>query len=227
MQTGLGAQENSITSIVRLLNNLSILLDNRGTGNTTLIHEGINNYDRPHIMISHVKSDTLNNKFTKEFTFNDLIHREDKIRGLGELPVVIDSGAVGYLIKVINRYLMNFVSSGKRVYISSPYTNGNRQQNVRLQMQIAEKLIKFGFYPYTPLLSHFLDIFSDSIPERTWLDIDVEYVKICGALLRIKPMENGKEIISHGADEEEATALKNNIPVFYSIESLLNFYDKK
>lgn len=107
-----------------------------------------------------------------------------------------------------------------RVYIASPYTNGWMPTNVRRQLTAADKLIDLGYIPYTPLLTHFQEIYS-SKSEHIWLKIDFSFLKVCDAVLRLRPVdETGREIPSNGADQEEALAKKEGIPVFYSIEDL-------
>lgn len=110
------------------------------------------------------------------------------------------------------------------VYIASPYTNGWMPTNVRRQMDTAHDLLDLGYYPYTPLLDHFMEIHK-SRPESNWLDIDFVWVKKCDALLRLKPTDdNGNEITSSRGDKEVQAALDNNIPVFYSIQELNDYF---
>jgi hypothetical protein len=111
-----------------------------------------------------------------------------------------------------------------RVYIASPYTKGWMPSNVRLQLETTDKLIDLGYIPYTPLLMHFQEIYS-SKDEHVWLKIDFEFLKVCDAVLRIKPIgKDGKEIPSAGADLEEQLANEEGIPVFYNIEELNDWF---
>lgn len=111
-----------------------------------------------------------------------------------------------------------------RVYIASPYTNGRMTTNVKRQIDMSHKLLDLGYYPYTPLLNHFLEIYSLK-SEHKWLDLDFVYLKVCDALLRLKSVDDkGKEIYSAGAEEEEKLAKEIGIPVFYSIESLNDYF---
>lgn len=48
---------------------------------------------------------------------------------------------------------MNFKNI--KVYIASPYTLGDVAVNVKIQMDMADKLMNNGFIPFTPLYSHF------------------------------------------------------------------------
>ena len=114
-----------------------------------------------------------------------------------------------------------------RVYIASPYTNGWMPTNIRLQIETADKLMDLGYIPYTPLLSHFQEIYS-SRSEHDWLKIDFAFLKICDAILRLKPVgKDGKEIPSPGADQEEEIAKEHGIPIFYLIEELNDHFKAK
>lgn len=43
-----------------------------------------------------------------------------------------------------------------KVYIASPYSSGNKETNVQLQIDAAYHLLKMGFNPYMPLYNHFI-----------------------------------------------------------------------
>lgn len=100
-----------------------------------------------------------------------------------------------------------------KIFISSPYTLGNVSENVRRQIQTADELMNLGFTPFTPLLYHFHDMFCPRDYED-WLAIDLEWMLVCDAVLRL-PGE------SAGADREVMVAKEKNIPVFYDIEELI------
>jgi hypothetical protein len=102
----------------------------------------------------------------------------------------------------------------KRIYIASPYTIGDQAENVKAQMDAAHRLMEAGFAPFWPLHSHFLHMVHPK-PYAVWLDWDLTWLKCCDALLRL-PGE------SAGADNEVGYAEDCNIPVFYSIEELIN-----
>jgi len=98
------------------------------------------------------------------------------------------------------------------VYVASPYSNGDKLENVKQSIEVAEELIKLGYVPYLPLLSHFWDelIHHDY---QFWMDYDKKWLSRCAALLRIGG-------ISSGADKEVEYAKMSGIPIFYSIEEL-------
>jgi hypothetical protein len=104
----------------------------------------------------------------------------------------------------------------KTVYIASPYTKGDVAVNVRNSFLVADELVRLGFVPFPPLFSHFWHFLSPK-PYETWITLDREWVLRCDCLLRM-----GGE--SGGADAEVDLAAENKIPVFYSIDDLVNFY---
>ena len=101
------------------------------------------------------------------------------------------------------------------VYIASPYTNGNKTDNVRASLLVADELLEKGFVPFTPLLSHFWNYLTPK-PYEVWLKLDKEWLLRCDCVLRL-PGE------SQGADEEVALAEKFGIPVFHCIEEIEEF----
>jgi hypothetical protein len=111
-----------------------------------------------------------------------------------------------------------------KVYIASPYTKGWMPDNVRRQITIGDELLDLGYKPYIPLLTHFMELYKHR-DEREYLDLDIVFLSVCDAVLRIKPLdENGIEIPSAGADEEEAKAKELGIPVFYSVADLNDYF---
>jgi len=110
------------------------------------------------------------------------------------------------------------------VYIASPYSNGWMPSNIKLQMTTSDKLLDLGYFPYVPLLSHFLEIYSNR-SEHEWLKLDFVFLKKCDAVLRLQNKDkNGIFVTSPGADQEVALAKENGIPVFYSIEELNDYF---
>ena len=111
-----------------------------------------------------------------------------------------------------------------KVYIASPYSHGWMPTNIKRQFDVAKILMDDGYWPYTPLLTHFMELYTHR-EEAEWLGLDFVYLKTCDAVLRLKPAdENGVEIPSNGADQECSLARKHHIPVFYSIEDLNDYF---
>ena len=103
-----------------------------------------------------------------------------------------------------------------RVYIASPYTLGSEGSNVRASLDATDELIKEGFAPYCPLLGHFQQMVHPQDYE-TWMMLDIEWLSACSALLRLPGL-------SYGAEQEVEYARNNEIPVFYTIEQLKEYY---
>lgn len=114
-----------------------------------------------------------------------------------------------------------------KIYIASPYTNGDKISNVNLQLDVANELIERGYAPYTPLLMHFQHM-RNPRQEHDWLKLDFEFLSCCDVLVRIKPLIDDVELTSKGADEEEAEARRLEIPVFvfHTIEDLCLYLDE-
>ena len=113
-----------------------------------------------------------------------------------------------------------------KVYIASPYTFGDTAINVRFQMEVTDKLLDLGFIPFTPLYSHFQHMFKPR-PHTDWIKIDLVWLNQCDCIIRFYTSFNGKVLKSTGADIEEAEAKRIGIPVFHSIDELVEYYKKK
>jgi hypothetical protein len=102
-----------------------------------------------------------------------------------------------------------------KVYIASPYTNGDQALNVRISLEAADKLIEHGFAPYAPLLSHFQHMLFPK-DYNTWLKLDLEWLRACDIVLRLPG-------VSKGADIEVEEAKKLGKYVWYSLDKLLEY----
>ena len=100
------------------------------------------------------------------------------------------------------------------IYIASPYTISNQENNVLRQLQVAELLSEHGFYVHCPLLNHHWNkVYPHA--ENYWLTLDLAILKGCDALLRL-PGE------SKGADIEVMYAIGINIPVYLDLVELID-----
>ena len=101
----------------------------------------------------------------------------------------------------------------KKVYISSPYSQGSTIYNVRLAIEAADTLLLAGFAPFVPHLNFAWDmVYLHSYD--TWLNWCLEWVAACDCLLRVHGM-------SPGADAEVALAKALEIPVYYTMVELI------
>jgi hypothetical protein len=95
-----------------------------------------------------------------------------------------------------------------KIYIAGPYSRGDVAINVRNAISAADYLSRWGWTPFIPHLTHFWHM---AFPHeyQFWLDQDMEWLKCCDALLRLRG-ESG------GADKEVAWARDNGLPVYFS-----------
>lgn len=104
-----------------------------------------------------------------------------------------------------------------KVYIASPYTKGDVEQNVKAQIDCAQRLYEAGVLPFAPLLFHF----HHQIHPRTyeaWMETDLAWLEACDFLIRL-------EGESEGADREVKRAQELGMPIFHTIEGLLRFVE--
>ena len=108
----------------------------------------------------------------------------------------------------------------KVVYISSPFsakTNWEVQDNVNNAMRVALALMEFGFVPLYTHGNYYLDLIAKSegieIPYDKWIDNCIELLSRCDAMLYLG--------YSKGCNIELDYAIKNNIPVYVSIDDLI------
>jgi len=97
-----------------------------------------------------------------------------------------------------------------RVYVAGPYTKGDVAMNVKEAIRLSDELLRRGYAPYCPHLTHFWHMLFEH-DYQTWLDLDNEWLTCCDALLRT-PGD------SDGADKEVALAESLGLPVFFSVE---------
>ena len=100
----------------------------------------------------------------------------------------------------------------KYVYVASPYTLGDVGENVRANIDAAEKLANADYVPFVPLLSHFWHMIHWH-DYQFWIDQTMAWLEKCDAVVRLPG-------ISQGADAEVERAKELGIPVF-SLEGLL------
>lgn len=103
----------------------------------------------------------------------------------------------------------------RRIFISGPYTQGDRSENVRNAIWMADFLLSAGHAPYCPHLTHFQDLLFPR-PWEVWMRLDEAWLLQCEAVFRL-PGE------SRGADRECALAERHGIPVFTDRRELLEW----
>lgn len=96
-----------------------------------------------------------------------------------------------------------------RVYVAGPYSLGSEAHNVRVALEAAETLLRRGYAPYVPHLTHFWHLIFPHGYE-TWLALDFDWLDVCDVVLRLPGA-------SAGADREVARALGQGIPVEHDL----------
>lgn len=116
----------------------------------------------------------------------------------------------------------------KVIYIASPYSNGDKKEMVRVQIDAFNALRDLGYTPIAPLLSHFIN---EVKPRdwKDWLDYDFDLISLSDIVVRIRLKgNNGVEIYSTGADleEKEARRLGREYYEFNGVDEMREFFEK-
>jgi hypothetical protein len=107
-----------------------------------------------------------------------------------------------------------------KVYVSGPISNGGtlidsaREKNMHHAIEVGMTLIKSGYAPLIPHLTFVMDKLHGPIAQSTWMEIDLPWVRVADAILRLP----GK---SAGADEEVEEARALGIQVFHTVQDLI------
>lgn len=96
-----------------------------------------------------------------------------------------------------------------KIYIAGPYSKGDVARNVRLAISEADYVARLGHVPFIPHLTHFWHFLFPHEYEF-WLEQDIEWLRVCDALLRL----DGE---SPGADKEVAEAKRLGLEIYYSV----------
>ena len=104
----------------------------------------------------------------------------------------------------------------KRIYVAGPYSASDARkvrQNVDKAIEVGCALIRKGWAPFIPHLSHYIWMHPDGdFSYETWTEMDMEWVRVCPALYYISP--------SPGADAEFLEARKLGHPIYRSLEDV-------
>lgn len=107
----------------------------------------------------------------------------------------------------------------KRVYVAGPLSGGEtlddgvQLRNVRAAIDAGARLMEAGYAPYVPHLTYY---WHERHPHayEDWIALCLAWVSVADAVLRL-PGD------SPGADREVALARECGVPVFGSVEELL------
>ena len=101
-----------------------------------------------------------------------------------------------------------------RIYVAGPYSKGDIAVNVRKAIEAGDKLAELGHIPFVPHLTHLWHLVSPK-PYDFWLKLDITILEQWAEALIRLPGE------SKGADMEVARAKELGIPVYYSLDDLM------
>ena len=99
------------------------------------------------------------------------------------------------------------------IYIAGPYTKDDPITNTANAIKAADILAEKGYIPFIPHLTMLWHLLSPHEIDF-WYEYDMGWLKKCNALLRL-PGE------SPGADKEVSMAFALKMPVYLSVEDLL------
>lgn len=112
----------------------------------------------------------------------------------------------------------------KQIYIAAPFT-GNADQkrnNVEAARYIGARIARRGYYPVMPTVNTYgFNELAPTVPNDWWYFATVELMRRCDAVLFVDGWEQ-----STGCCFEKKEAEKQGIPIFFSIESLSEYFTK-
>lgn len=110
-----------------------------------------------------------------------------------------------------------------RIYLASVYnafTLTEKEANVNKVIEVAVELIQRGYNVFVPHLTHYVDMkareLGISISNKRWIDLDLEWLSFCDAMLVLSN--------SPGVEREIGFAKDYDIPIFYSVKELKEQY---
>ena len=114
--------------------------------------------------------------------------------------------------------------SKKLVYLASPYSSGDRFLNTMAHVSKYRELLTDGrVNPVAPLLSGLIPA-ADDIPWERWIEVDLELLSRCDAVLAFDAVINWYKCTeSKGRDAEVVRALELGIPVFHTVTEIYNW----
>jgi hypothetical protein len=104
-----------------------------------------------------------------------------------------------------------------KVYVSGPITGGNRNHNYFQAIEAHRELMLAGFAPMNPMMTMVLPFaWEKDFPHELWLECDFPWVEASDAILRLPGY-------SVGADAELSHAEKCGVPIFYTIDEMIEW----
>ena len=107
------------------------------------------------------------------------------------------------------------MSRALRIYVSGPYsapTLEEKEANVDKAIKVAISLYKKGHHPFTPHLSHFVDICTETLKWEDYMQCDIAWLSVADAMLFMGH--------SPGADLELIEAKRLGLKIFYNVDEV-------
>ena len=108
-----------------------------------------------------------------------------------------------------------------RVFVCAPYgkrkglSQAEIEVNVQTAIEAGKELVRRGHSPFVPHLYHYL--VTGEISEDRWLEITLEWLSVCQAMLMI-----GDWVNSFGARHEWNAAMRDGKQIFYRLQDVPN-----
>src|SRR5579885_778572 len=106
-----------------------------------------------------------------------------------------------------------------RVYVAGPMSQGDKAENLANALRAMRSLMEAGKAGRSPQLSFFAEPFMGNTDHAGWLSIDLPWVSVADAVLRLPGA-------GAGADMEVNHARARGIPVVSSVGDLIEFFAK-
>ena len=107
----------------------------------------------------------------------------------------------------------------KRIYVAGAYSADNVidvLNNIRNGNKMAAQLMKLGFAPFSPWLDYQFQFF-EVLSIKDYYDYSIAWLLVSDAMLVLPNFENSK-----GTLNEISIAEQKGIPIFYSLNDLLD-----
>lgn len=107
-----------------------------------------------------------------------------------------------------------------RVFVAGPYSANADDLilcNVLTACREAAKLVEAGLFPFVPHLSHYVDrCCATYVDYEVWMNQTLQWVDACKCVLRLPG-------VSPGADREVERASQLGIPVFTTVQEVVDY----
>jgi hypothetical protein len=117
-----------------------------------------------------------------------------------------------------------------RVYVAGAYSASNAitvLENMRIGMRTSTEVLLAGFAPYSPWDDYHRILmlrYGESLSLQDFYKYSKSWLVVSDAVLIV---DNPRNLLSAGTQAELALAQENHIPIFYSLEDLKLWVQKK